>query len=64
MVTGANGNYSATIPGQSKNSRAQFYIEAIDTLGSDPFFKGRSKIKSHDSSDDGKSKLQRLSLSD
>lgn len=63
MVAGANGNYSATIPGQSKNSRAQFYIEAIDTLGSRSFFpRNGQKSRAMIPWDDGKSKLQRGSV--
>ena len=38
MVGGADGRYTATIPGQSEKARAQFYIEAVDTLGAASFF--------------------------
>ena len=59
MTASANGNYSATIPGQSKNSRAQFYIEAIDSLGARSFFPRNGKeSRAMIPWDDGKSKLQ------
>jgi hypothetical protein len=38
MVGGADGLYTATIPGQSEKARAQFYIEAVDALGATSFF--------------------------
>ena len=59
MIPGSNGIYRATIPGQSKSSRAQFYIEAVDLLGAKSFFpREGEKSRAMIPWDDGKSKLQ------
>ncbi|RZO17883.1 MAG: hypothetical protein EVB09_03215, partial [Verrucomicrobiaceae bacterium] len=59
MIPGPNGTYRATIPGQSKNSRAQFYIEAIDLLGAKSFFPRDGKeSRAMIPWEDGKSKLR------
>ncbi|MDE0570075.1 MAG: lamin tail domain-containing protein [Verrucomicrobiales bacterium] len=59
MIAGPNGIYRATIPGQSKGSRAQFYIEAIDSLGAKSFFPKEAKeSRAMIPWDDDKSKLR------
>ena len=59
MIPGPNDIYRATIPGQSKSSRAQFYIEAVDLLGAKSFFPREGKeSRAMIPWDDDKSKLQ------
>ena len=59
MTGGAGGRFAAVIPGQVANTRVQFYIEAVDSLGARSFFpREAAASRAMIPWDDGQARLQ------